>query len=235
MKKLSALLITAALALSLSACSDSSGETQQSSSAEGNESSSVSSKTSSDESTHSDVQESRPENAVSYKVSGAETPSAKSSSLDSPLSLNEWGTCSKLSLKDLTYTNVPVRIVSVKRGAEIYDELKESVPTGRYIFEPRDNEEYAVCEYEICLNGFPVPEGGTLCDISGKITGNDGMSVTLSDGIIWGTTVTCLDEDTYYYDGVIHSQFCFPIPKEVHDYLIVLGEYGESEAYFKAE
>ena len=174
-------------------------------------------------------------NAISYKVKDAEKPTGKSSSADAPLSLDEWGTAAKLNLKDNTYTNVPVRLVSVKRGANIYSELKDTVGSSRYLFEPRDTEEYLVCEYEICLDGFPVPEGGTLCNITGGITGTNGEMVKLSTGSYWGSSTVSLDEQTYYYDGVIHSMICSPIPKEVKDYLIVLGEYGETQAFFKPE
>lgn len=253
MKKL-IIILAAALLLCCSACSngsdkqDSSAPAGASSSSESTESAESAESSKPDESTASEVSHtpdvfssdssiiSEPApNAISYKVKDAEKPTGKSSSTDAPLSLNEWGTAAKLNLKDNTYTNVPVRLVSVKRGENIYSELKETVGSSRYLFEPRDNEEYLLCEYEICLDGFPVPEGGTLCDITGGLTGTNGEMIKLSTGSYWGSSTVSLDEQTYYYDGVIHSMICSPIPKEVKDYLIVLGEYGETQAFFKPE
>ena len=59
--------------------------------------------------------------------------------------------------------------------------------------------------------------------------------IKLSTGSYWGSSTIALDEQTYYFDGVIHSMICSPIPKEVKDYLIVLGEYGETQAFFKPQ
>lgn len=233
MKKLPALFCITALMLSFAACSDS-GQKESSASDDSSRTSSVSESTASEESAAS-REESRSEHALSYKIPDAEKPMGKSSTLDSPLGLNEWGSCAKQNLKDYTYTNVPVRIVSIRRGETVFNELKEMVSASRYLFEPRDEEEYLVCEYEICLDGFPVPKGGTLCDISGSITGTDGQFVKLSTGSYWSSSIVNLDEETYYYDGVIHSMFCSPIPREVKDYLVILGTFGETQAYFKPE
>ena len=95
--------------------------------------------------------------------------------------------------------------------------------------------EYAIAEYEICLNDFSVGKGGTLCDITAFITGEDGEALALEDGSYWGTTVSCLDQETYFYEGVIHSMMAFRIVKGRSDYLIIAGEYGKTQTFFKGQ
>ncbi len=247
MKRLLTIISAAVVLTTLSACSNSVSTQSDKTNSEIESTTAPESSTESTESTESMAEqsslssvstvssreESRSEHPVSYKIPDAEKPTGKSSSLDAPLGLNEWGSCAKFCTKEGTYINVPIRLVSARRGDSIYGELKETVGSARYLFEPKDNEEYLVCEYEICLDGFPVAEGGTLCDIEGNITGTNGEAIKLSSGSYWGSTLISLDTETYYYDGVIHSLICSPIPKEIKDYLIVLGEYGETQAYFK--
>lgn len=170
---------------------------------------------------------------ISYQTDNKETPSTSSSSLNSPLGLNEWGIASKYCLNTKSYVNVPVRIVSVKRGNEAEEEIKK---LGAYIFDNRESEEYAIAEYEICLNDFPAGKNGTWCDISGSVTSLDGNLMKLDDGTYWGSSISFFTEDKdFYYDGIVHSKVYFSIIKDRTDYLLCIGESGETVAYFKPE
>lgn len=170
---------------------------------------------------------------LAYLVKEASTPDTVSSSLNSPLEVGEWGTAAKLCLKDGVYVDVPVRLVSLRRGNGVNEEVKKKMEGSHftYYFEPQDNEEYVLAEYEICLDGFPVKEGGTLCDITTFITGSDGQAIKLKNGSYWGASASCLDNETYFYEGVVHSEIAWRIPKEVKEYILTFGEYGENQAF----
>ena len=177
-----------------------------------------------------------PYSVFSYVVKEAETPAAADASVEKPLALGEWGMAAKYCTEHNYYLDVPVRITAIRRGAAVNDEVRELMAQSeQYFFEPSENEEYAIAEYEICLNDFSVGKGGTLCDITAFITGEDGEALALEDGSYWGTTVSCLDQETYFYEGVIHSMMAFRIVKGRSDYLIIAGEYGKTQTFFKGQ
>ncbi len=158
-----------------------------------------------------------------------------SSSIDSPLELDVWGTAAKYCTAENNYVNVPIKITSVRRGKDVASEVKTIADKSSFIsyFEPDENEEYAIADYEISLDGFPVDKGGTLIDISAYITGTDGEMIKLDNGSYWSTTAASLNQENYYYEGTVKGSLAFRIIKNRTDYLIVLGETGETQAFFK--
>lgn len=173
---------------------------------------------------------------VSYRVTDAEKPTPSSGTVKTPLTNGSWGTAAKYCLEESRYVNVPVRVVSVRRGTRVTEEVRSLMNRkGDYFTEPSDQEEYAIVEYEISLDGFPVGKGGVLCDIVAFVTGEDGEAMRLDSGSYWGSTALALDDDTYYYEGVIHSQLAYRIIKGRTDYLLMVGEYGETQTCFRPE
>ncbi len=231
MKRILCLLSVSALVLLSCGCSSEKNKSSSSSVAPASQSvSSVPQESS------QDGQEESSGTGISYQVKDAEKPFPSDSTAKEPLSFGEWGTAAKYCTKDGGYVNVPVRVLSVRRGARVNEEVKRLVQQqGGYYFEPKDNEEYAIAEYEIDLDGFPVAKGGTLCDITAFITGENGEALALEGGGYWGTTASCLDDTTYYYEGVVHGLMAFRIIKNRSDYLIAAGEYGETQAFFKGQ
>lgn len=180
---------------------------------------------------------SRPEkegSGISYRVEDASVPSTASGSFTSPLSLGEWGSAAKLVTADGSYVNVPVRVISVRRGDDVTEEIKTiSRETGRFFQDVDEKEEYLIAEYELKLDGFPVREGGTLCDITAFVTGETGEMIPLKNGGYYGVSAKMLDESTYWYEGTVHSQLAYPIPKEIKEHYLVLGEYGETQTVYR--
>ena len=224
-KKCTAMLLAALSVLTFSACSGNGNNNTEGS--VGSTSAAERSEESSD--TVQEVSSSGP----SYLVKDADTPVPSASTLQSPIEAGSWGKAAKLCLKDNSYVDVPVRVVSVRRGTDVNKEVKEKMDASsfNYYFEPSDDEEYALVEYEICLDGFPVKEGGITCDVTAFITGSDGQSLKLKNGSYWGATASCLDNETYYYEGIVHSEMAYRIPKEVKEYILTIGEYGENQAF----
>ena len=171
---------------------------------------------------------------ISYTVPFDEKITAVSSSVTSPLKTGEWGTAAKYSTKDDAYFNVPVRVISAVRGEAAAKELEKlKKEHSLYYSELLEDEEYIIAEYEICLDGFPVDKGGNLCDITAFISNTEGEPFMLEGGTYRSFSSFCLDCESYYYEGVIRSKLAYKILKNAGEYLIALGEYGETQAFVK--
>ena len=226
LKKCLSVILTAALVLALGACSGNSDDNKTSDvGIPGGDSSEESSET---------VR--KPSGSgISYLVDSEDTPSASASSLTMPLEIGDWGTAAKLSLENGGYVDVPVRVVSFRRSGGVNNEVKKIMDGSafNYYFEPSENEEYVLVDYEICLNGFPVGQGGITCDIPAFVTGDDGEFIKLENGSYFGTSASCLDNETYYFEGIVHSEMAYRVPKEVTEYMLTIGEYGENQVFVK--
>lgn len=171
--------------------------------------------------------------------SSAEESSKKlfisSSSANTPLEKEAWGGAAKFCTANNSYVNVPVRILSFERGKQTGREVERLASQSSFsgYVPPGSSEEYVLVEYELSLSGFPIEEGGTLNTISAHITDSDGNMLKLSDGSYWGASAVCLDEDKYYYEGIVKGRLAYRIPEKCHDYLLVLGEEGQTQAFFK--
>ena len=176
--------------------------------------------------------------ASSSQASAAESSKKlfiSSSSASTPLELEAWGSAAKFCTANNSYVNVPVRLISFERGAQALREAERLASQSSFtsLIPAGGSEEYVLVEYEISLNGFPVDEGGTLNTISAHITDTEGNMLKLSDGSYTGASAVCLDEEKYYYEGTVKGRLAYRIPKDCRDYLLVLGEEGQTQAFFK--
>lgn len=177
--------------------------------------------------------------AVSDTASTAESSAEKittsPSSAEAPLKLEKWGSAAKYCTAEKGYSEVPVRILSVRRGESVGREVKRLAEKTifAYYSEPEEYEEYAIAEYEICLDGFPVDKGGTDIEVTAFIQGTDGEMMKLDNGSYWSATAMSLNNDSsFFYEGTQKGLLAYRIPKGRSDYLIVVGEAGEQQAYF---
>ncbi len=213
-KRLSAVLLAAALLTFSSACSGSKDH-------------------SSSPASQSPAEPSAESSAESSASSGEEI-SVSDSSAKSPLMPEKWGKAAKYCTEQDSYVDVPVRILSVRRGDGVKDEVRRLADQSLYAVysEPKDSEEYAIADYELSLDGFPVGKGGTLIDVYAVILGTDGDMLKLSDGSYFSATAMCLNgDDNYRYEGIVKGKLAYKIPKGCTDYLLVLGEVNETQAF----
>ena len=133
----------------------------------------------SDEKTSSEV--SKAESKISSESENSEKEEIKSmsSSLSTPLELNAWGSASKYSTAEQKYYDVPVRITNLIRGDKADNDVRTFTNgSDEYTYrKPDKGEEWIVAEYELCLDGFPLDEGGTDCSVVSFVMGNDGEYV----------------------------------------------------------
>ena len=157
-----------------------------------------------------------------------------SSSLTTPLGIDEWGSAAKFSVSMQKYYPVPVRITSVIKGKDAAAKVKQFMDSSdEYDYKkPEDDYEWICAEYEMELNDFPTDEGGTDVSITSFVTDKDGKSIEYDGKIISVTTINMTD-DSYYYDGTHKGLRAYTLPEKYSDQILILGEYNETQAFFE--
>ncbi len=155
-----------------------------------------------------------------------------SSSLTSPLGLEEWGSAGKFSTAEQKYYPVPIRIMSVRSDASCEQTVRDFLQKESLTYQPPEKGcRWVIAEYEICLDDFPADQSGTDASVTSLVTGTDGKAVTDGDHFYVVTTVNITD-GAYYYEGIHKAKIAFAVPAQLQDYTIALGEYGETQAFF---
>lgn len=159
--------------------------------------------------------------------------SVSSSSISVPLSINNWGNASKYSTKEQGYYNIPIRITALTKGKKASEIVKKFMDkSASYTYtEPDKNAEWIVADYEISLDGFPVDKGGVDTSITSFVTGTDGNYMEYGDKK-WSTTTVNITDGKYYYEGNVKGQIAYQMLTGRTDYVITLGEYNETQAFF---
>ncbi len=165
-----------------------------------------------------------------------ETPDevrAVSSSLVSPLGMDEWGSAAKFSPDQQKYFNVPLRVVRVTAGSEAEKRVRDFCSSDKtYTFKkPEKGCEWVIADYEISLDGFPAGKGGADTAVVAFVTGTDGKTVEYK-GKKYAVTTVCMTDGKYYFEGTGKGSTAFIVPENFRDYTIAFGEYGETQAYF---
>lgn len=187
----------------------------------------------SEENNSSDVSQAESKASEISEASEKEEIKAVSSSVSSPLSSDVWGSASKYSTFKQKYCDVPVRLTGVTRGDKAKAEVRAFMNgSDEYTYkEPDKGEEWVVAEYELCLDGFPLDEGGADCSVSSFVTGTDGGYI-VSGGKNYSPVTVNITDGEYYFEEIHGGKIAFTLPKNCKDCLIVLGEYEEDQAYF---
>lgn len=211
MKKRLTAVILLTLLLCLTACSQESGE-------------------SSDDESKLHYQES----SISDTSAESSDISVNLSSLTLPLEIDNWGSASKYNPSDNSYVSVPVKITNIVSGAFAEKEIRQfSAKNSSYTYTPpSENTEWIIAEYEFSLDGFPVQKGGVAPDITAFITSPENEPITL-DGKLWATSPINISEENYFFEGTVQGKIAYQMLKGYKNYIIVLGEWNETQAFFK--
>lgn len=171
--------------------------------------------------------------AAQNSANKKEKITTSSASVNTPLECNVWGIAAKYCTKTQTYVNVPVRITNITRGEQAETLVKQfTSKSSVYSYQAAEkNVEWAVADYEICIDDFPVDEGGTDNTITAFITGENGSEITVGDKL-FSTSVIHISNGKYEYDGILKGQLAYKIPQKNKNYVIVLGEYEETQTFF---
>lgn len=156
------------------------------------------------------------------------------SSVSLPLSAGEWGICAKYVISQRQYADIPVRITSFERGEKAENLVKKlmSENKGNPYRELPEDFEWVVAYYEISLDSFPVDEGGADASLSAMIISENGEMPEYSSKIL-GTVANTFYDKNYAFEGILKGVIVYQMPKNDKEYLLAVGEYEETQAFFR--
>lgn len=158
----------------------------------------------------------------------------KESSLESLLSVGEWGTASKYSSSDKKDKELNVKITNIRRGENIENEVKNWFNTSGTIYkypELKEGMEWAVIDYTVDFSEFG--ESSTM-KVNSEIAGLDGHSIKYDNKIYVVSTVDMSGKDSVE-SGIASGRFCTQLPIGCKDYIIIMGNDDSTRAYFKGK
>lgn len=166
-----------------------------------------------------------------------DTSSAKVSSVEQPLGMNEWGLAGKYILGN--YVDVPVRITKVTRGNNVEAGIKKWFDNQNvYKYkEPENGLEWAIVNYQVDFSNVNTNDFVTK-EINSEIKGIDSIGVKYNNRSYIVSTTYTSDRDAVKNSGTYEAQFITQLPTGCTDYLIGMGSSYEgagSISYFKVE
>ncbi len=153
----------------------------------------------------------------------------KSSSQENPLSIGDWGIASKYIFGE--YRDIPVRVTKVTRGDEAAKQVKDYCETGSSVYEykePEEGMEWAVIQYTVDLMNV---DRTTSIRTDAKITGTDSTSIKYNGKSYVVSTMGMTTNSTKSEVGT--GYFAAQLPIGCKDYLIVMGAYSNTQAFYK--
>lgn len=162
----------------------------------------------------------------------------KTSTLQTPLQVGEWGTASKYNTETKGDQNVNVRVSRIIRGDEAKKMAQDYMNSDYSIYkyeEPEGNQEWVVIEYDVDFGDTYVPgELGASPTVDGDVTGPDGGSIKYN-GISYINSVIEIGSRDYIKTKTGSGKLLTQIPIGCTDYIIDFGTYNGTHAYFKGQ
>ena len=94
--------------------------------------------------------------------------------------------------------------------------------------------EWVVIEYDVDLSTYNKPSIGANADVTCKVEGTNSSSIKYND-VTYITSTTYIGSRDYVKTDSATGKFATQIPVGCKDYVITLGAYGKTTAYFKGE
>lgn len=155
-----------------------------------------------------------------------------SSSIDSPLSIGEYGLASKYNVYLGKYKDVDVKLSKIYEDSEEIV-TKYNLSNPNKMINKQKGFKYVVLEYEVTFFDFKTESFGdnVRLDIEVVDSNNNNFVVDKVKQVI---EVHILKEDLGIVDGGIGTvKVAFAIPSYVDNYLIKFGTYDHTIAYYK--
>ncbi|SHJ26189.1 hypothetical protein SAMN02745163_01596 [Clostridium cavendishii DSM 21758] len=235
-KKIALLIIVSILSVNLLACGSKKENVK-------NDKNSTVEDSSKKEETTKKEEPTKKEESTKTQSTAGKSNEAKPSTLKAPLEIGQTGIASKIAAKDPNLHNSNVSLTNIIRGEEAKKLVDEFNSNHRAVqIAPLESSqlEYAVAEYDITIpEDFPHDIDGPGIEISSEINGLDGEGLVY-DGVLYVNT-TC-DISPKGSENVVlkpnvpgKGRFAFTIPKGCTNYLVLLGEFDGTKAYFKGK
>lgn len=169
---------------------------------------------------------------------GTSSSNARTSSLENPLQVGEWGIASKYNTNTSSDQNVNVRVSNIIRGDEAKKMAQDYMNSDYSIYkyeEPEAYQEWVVIEYDVDFGDTYVPgELGASPNVNGDVTGPDGSSVKYN-GITYINSVIEIGSRDYIKTKTGSGKLLTQLPVGCTDYIIEFGTYNGTKAYFKGQ
>lgn len=184
-----------------------------------------------------------PENTVDNNESSSsnnKNESSNASGINSPLSIGKTGITSIRNSETSGYSDVSVTLAKVTRGSEA-DSMVEAYNNSNKAVKvniPKKNEcECAVAELDVTIpDNLKVSKYGIIPNIDVTIKGLDGKNIKYNGKTYIGMNGFIIsNKDAIKPGQTAVVKFAFPIPKGCTDYLIIVGNDKNTQAFFKGE
>ncbi len=177
-------------------------------------------------------------NAVDNGTTVQPSSNARTSSLENPLKVGEWGIASKYNTNTRSDQNVNVKVTNIIRGDEAKKMAQDYMNSDYSIYkyeEPEGYQEWVVIEYDVDFADTYVPgELGASPDVNADITGPDGKAIKYN-GITYINSVIEIGSRDYIKTKTGSGKILTQIPEGCTDYIIDFGTYDGTHAYFKGQ
>lgn len=163
---------------------------------------------------------------------------ARTSTLENPLQVGEWGIASKYNTNTSSDQNVNVKVTNIIRGDEAkkmaQDYMNSDISIYKYE-EPEAYQEWVVIEYDVDFADTYVPgELGASPNVDADITGPDGSAIKYN-GVTYINQVIEIGSRDYIKTKTGSGKLLTQIPVGCTDYIIEFGRYGGTKAYFQGK
>lgn len=163
---------------------------------------------------------------------------ARTSSLENPLQVGEWGIASKYNTNTSSNQNVNIKVTNIIRGDGAKAMAQEYMSSDYSIYEYEEPEaylEWVVIEYDVDFADTYIPgELGASPNVNATISGPDGSSVKYN-GITYITSTLEIGSRDYIQTKTGSGKILTQIPIGCTDYIVQFGVYNGTTAYFQGK
>lgn len=163
---------------------------------------------------------------------------ARTSTLEDPLQVGEWGIASKYNTSTSSNQDVNVSVTNIIRGEEARQIAMEYMNSDSSIYvyeEPDAYQEWVVIEYDVDFADTYIPGSiGASPTVEADVTGADGSSVKYN-GITYINQVIEIGSRDYIQGPTGSGKLLTQLPVGYTDYIIQFGRYNGTTAYFQGQ
>lgn len=171
------------------------------------------------------------------KTNSSSVTDAKESTKENPLEKGTWGIASKYSTESKNYEDVYVKVTNIIRGEEAKKVVQDYFNSKSYFKyeEPKEGLEWVVLDYDLDYANFAKSSLGANADVSSSIRGIGNRSSVVYNGTTYILSSRYIGSSDYVKTQTTTGKIAFQMPIGCSDYVIELGSYSGSKAYFKGE
>ena len=171
------------------------------------------------------------------KANQSSVKDAKESTKENPLEKGTWGIASKYSTESKKYEDVYVKVTNIIRGEDAKKVVQNYASSKSYFKyeEPKEGLEWVVLDYDLDYANFTKSSLGANADVTSSIRGIGDHSSVIYNGKTYILSSRYIGSSDYVKTQTTTGKIAFQMPIGCSDYIVELGSYSGSKAYFKCE